>query len=303
MNGIFATVVIPNFNGEETLEETIRSVEHSLNRKKFEVIVVDDCSTDSSLQVLEKISKKDSHLRFFGNKKRMSAAFSRNLGIRNAQGDAIIFVDNDVRLKADSAALLVKSAILNSGIAFPKIVFENKRIMWPASGQEESFLEVSACFAISRKAFKKVGIFDENYGTYMEDSDFFLRCRRAGIKFCYEKKALALHAIPKFYSAEKRYFLENRNLVYGMLKFRRAGKDKGPFGWLSLWKNLACGLFNFRWFDWSHYDRTIDKKDKIRLLFLRHKPISVILGFLLCFVFFAGAFSGFFAYAFRRNVQ
>jgi len=237
----------------------------------------------------------------------MGAAFSRNLGIRNAQGDAIIFVDNDVRLKADSAALLVKSAILNSGIAFPKIVFENKRIMWPASGQEESFLEVSACFAISRKAFKKVGIFDENYGTYLEDADFFLRCRRAGIKFCYEKNALALHSIPQFYSGEKRYFLENRNVVYGMLKFRGLNaKERGPFNCSALFKNFVCGLFNFRWFDWSHYRRNGSWKMKLKMLFGRHKRItkksSVMLLAIFFYAFIMGIVGAVFKSSSKRNI-
>ena len=296
------SIIIPNLNGEKSIEKTILSAMKSCSGIENEIIVVDDFSTDDSCRIVKKISRRFRNVRLLMNKNRMGAAFCRNLGIAKARGKVLLFIDNDVFLRGGSGAKLFRSAEGKNRIAFPKLVFHNGRVMWPISSKEESFLGVSACFAARKEVFRRVGLFDENYETYLEDADFFLRCRMAGIKFCYEKGALAVHSVPQFYNAERRYFLENRNLVYGILKFRQLrASEREPFNLSSLFRNFACGLFNFRWFDWSHYDRTIDKKDKIRLLFWKHKPISVIPGFLLCFVFFAGAFSGLFAYAFRRN--
>ena len=302
MNKMLVSVIIPNRNGEKTIEKTIASAEKSLEGNRLEIIVVDDCSEDHSTVILKKISESNRRISFFENRKKVGAAFSRNIGILNAAGDVLLFIDNDVFLKEDCGAVLAKRAFSNNGISFPRIIFPNGRLMWPASSTEEKYPEISACFAIKKSALKKVEKFDSNYETYLEDSDFFLRCMALRIKASYEKNAVALHAISGFYSAERRYFLENRNLVYGMLKFRRIKPEKrGPFTFSSLVKNLACGIFNFRWFDWSHYKRNGSWKIKLKMLFGKHKKITEKPFLVLLVIFFYAVIMGLVGAVFKSS--
>ncbi|MEM3370381.1 MAG: glycosyltransferase [Candidatus Woesearchaeota archaeon] len=302
MTSKLLSIIIPNFNGEESIRDTIKSAELSARGIKFEVIVVDDCSTDDSQKILKRINRNDRRLKVINNIKRRGAAFCRNIGAKKAEGKVLLFIDNDVFLKGDTAKKLVKSALHNRGVSFPKIRFSNRRIMWPASKEEEKFLGISACFAIPKKLFKRVGFFDEAYETYLEDADFFVRCKLNGVGFYYEKNAVAIHKVPKFYDGTRRYFLENRNLTYGMLKFLKIPKkEKSPFVLSSLLKNLVCGLFNFRWFDWSYYDRNLNFKEKVNLLFRKHRKLSQNCGCFTVLVFFVGIITGLFRFFISKS--
>lgn len=86
------SVIIPNFNRENLIFRAVTSV---LNQtyQNIEVIVVDDCSTDRSLTVLDKI--RDSRLRLFKLEKNSGACVARNKGIEVAKGKYISFLDSD----------------------------------------------------------------------------------------------------------------------------------------------------------------------------------------------------------------
>lgn len=86
------SVIIPTYNREKTI---LRSVNSVLNQtiKNLEVIVVDDCSTDNTVQLLEKI--EDKRLRVLKHKTNKGACEARNTGILNAKGDYIAFQDSD----------------------------------------------------------------------------------------------------------------------------------------------------------------------------------------------------------------
>jgi glycosyltransferase involved in cell wall biosynthesis len=85
------SVVVPVYNAARTLADCLRALEQqSLSKSDFEVIVVDDMSTDSSVQVAKSF---DVHL--LKEEKHRGAAAGRNVGIRVAQGDWIAFTDAD----------------------------------------------------------------------------------------------------------------------------------------------------------------------------------------------------------------
>ncbi|MCX6710388.1 MAG: hypothetical protein NTV63_05585, partial [Candidatus Woesearchaeota archaeon] len=183
-------------------------------------------------------------------------------------------------------------------IAFPKVIFENGKTMYPENEKEMNYPGISACFLIRKDSLKKLdSSFDENYGTYCEDSDFFIRCGIFGLKARYAKGAVAVHALKEMKDAERRYFLENRNLVYGMIKLRcvlKRAEVPNPFNLRALFKNFTCGIFNFRWFDFSHYERGRSAGFRIKLLLSKHERITKKNSSILFFIFFLAVLSGFF---------
>ena len=93
MNSPEVSVVIPVFNDEHSIDKTLKSV-LSQSFRDFEIIVVDDCSTDSSALILEKYAIKNK-IRFFKNEFNSGAAVSRNKGIAASYGRFIAFLDSD----------------------------------------------------------------------------------------------------------------------------------------------------------------------------------------------------------------
>lgn len=88
------SIIIPVYNSEEFLEECLNSViGQTLN--DIEILCIDDCSTDNSLNILRNYAGKDKRVKIFCNNEHLGAALSRNVGLMNAQGEYIAFVDSD----------------------------------------------------------------------------------------------------------------------------------------------------------------------------------------------------------------
>ena len=85
------SVVVPTYNRENQLESCIRSL---LNQtyNLIEIVVIDDCSTDGTIKMLE---NNFNSVKVFSNAKNSGVAYSRNQGIDNSIGDYICFVDSD----------------------------------------------------------------------------------------------------------------------------------------------------------------------------------------------------------------
>lgn len=88
------SVIIPVYNVENYLEECLESI---LNQSldDIEIICVDDCSSDDSLNILYGYADKDSRIKVIKNKENKGQGFSRNVGIQQAVGEYIAFVDSD----------------------------------------------------------------------------------------------------------------------------------------------------------------------------------------------------------------
>ncbi len=90
------SVVIPTLNRADLLACTIDRIENqTITKDQFEVLVIDNDSTDHTLSVLNQKSKVYRNLRVFSQPTR-GAASTRNVGIRNAKGETILFIDDDI---------------------------------------------------------------------------------------------------------------------------------------------------------------------------------------------------------------
>lgn len=103
------SVVIPNYNGECFIAKTLDSV---LNQtyQDFEIIVVDDCSTDASPEIVESYCRKDSRISLIRLAQNGGVARARNTGIIQAKGDYIALLDNDDLWTSDKLERQVRLA-------------------------------------------------------------------------------------------------------------------------------------------------------------------------------------------------
>ena len=88
------SIITPTFNSERFIAETILSVQ-AQTYKDWEMIIVDDCSTDRTAEIVASFQEKDSRIKYFHNATNKGSAFSRNLALQNAKGKWIAFLDSD----------------------------------------------------------------------------------------------------------------------------------------------------------------------------------------------------------------
>lgn len=88
------SVIVPVYNVENYLPECLESIINQ-SYENIEIICINDCSTDRSLKILEEYAQKDSRITIMENKENRGQAYSRNLGLKKAVGEYVLFVDAD----------------------------------------------------------------------------------------------------------------------------------------------------------------------------------------------------------------
>lgn len=115
MNNVKFSVIIPTYNSRNEVQNAIKSVQ-AQNFKNYEIIVVDDCSTDNTQQVLSGIQ----NIKVIRNEENLKAGGSRNRGIKASNGEYIIFLDADDYLKDTDTLQKINDVIGNEQ---PDIVY------------------------------------------------------------------------------------------------------------------------------------------------------------------------------------
>ena len=88
------TVIIPLFNAQKKLKSTIRSIQNQ-NFKDLEIILVDDCSTDKTIEIVNNLKQEDPRIKLIKNKENRGTLYTRSIGALNAKGKYIMPIDND----------------------------------------------------------------------------------------------------------------------------------------------------------------------------------------------------------------
>jgi len=282
------SIIIPSYNSTKTLINTIKSIydSNSINKYNFEIIVVDDMSSDDSVS---KIRKRFPTVKLIVSETHGGASKARNLGIKEAKGTLLLFIDSDAWFNKSTLESMITKIDEEVDIIFPKIIYENGHILYPVLEIEKRYPHISCCFLIKKNSLEKLDEhFDEYYETYLEDYDFFIRCKLAGLKAKYVEDARVIHCNKEEETDySQRYYLEIRNMLYGKLKFGDlANKSKlyNPFTLNALFKAFFCGIANFAWFNWYGYDRiSKEKKSYIsknnNILFQKNRFMAILLFF------------------------
>lgn len=109
------SVIMPAYNAERTITEAIESV---LNQtySEFELIVINDCSTDETKEIVEKYVASDSRIKLINNSINTGVSTSRNTGIMNAKGEYIAFLDSDDMWRKDKLEKQLDVMVSNKAI-------------------------------------------------------------------------------------------------------------------------------------------------------------------------------------------
>ena len=187
------SIIIPAFNAELTLAETLESVQQQRYRG-WEAIVVDDGSSDATVQVGQSIAERDPRIRVL-QQPNGGASVARNTGIAQARGVWLLFLDADDIILPDHLANLVAAAEANprAGASFSSWAYmtpDNRRMAGhpsPESGDLFSGFAYTALFAIHaclvrRDLVQQIGGFDSSLRT-CEDWDLWQRVARLGTTF------------------------------------------------------------------------------------------------------------------------
>lgn len=113
MNNNFVSIIMPAYNAENLISESIESV-LAQTYSNFELIVIDDCSIDQTVKVVESFILKDSRIKLLKNLKNKGVAETRNFGLDRAKGILVAFLDSDDLWCEDKLEKQVK--LLNENI-------------------------------------------------------------------------------------------------------------------------------------------------------------------------------------------
>ena len=252
---ISLSVIVPVRNEEAHIAKTLdRLLAQHYEPDQLEILVVDGLSTDATPQIVQGYVQKHSRIRYFENPKRLAGA-ARNIGIRHAQGEAVLIVDGHCSIDNNEMFLRVDEAFAQSGadclgIPQPLEMKGATLLQWAIatarrsplghhpdsfiySGQAQFSPASSVAVAYRKSVFEKVGTFDESFDA-CEDVELNTRIDAAGLT-CYFDPAIAVRYVPR----ETLKALEMQMNRYGRGRVRLWRKHRHTF---SL-KSFAPGLF------------------------------------------------------------
>jgi len=164
------SVVVPIFNEEENIEELVHEITHSLEDINFEIIVVDDKSSDGSLQILQKIKKTNARLRVVKHSRNYGQSFAVRSGIKHAKSEWIATLDGDGQNDPNDIPNLYRALIKNN-TSENKVLIAGHRVK-----RKDSWLKkFSSKYAnILRSKILKDQVPDTGCGLKLFSRDFFL---------------------------------------------------------------------------------------------------------------------------------
>jgi hypothetical protein len=196
------SIIIVNFNNRKLLEECLDSIYQSTLKISFEIIVVDNGSTDGSQSM---IKTKHPNINIIENKENFGFTKASNQGLKIYKGRYAVLLNNDTIVKDHAFNLMVDfmDKNLQIGACGPKLLNVDGTIQhqgslfgkkfWRSTEPTTVDFIVGACLMARRETIDRVGLLDENLYFYNDDLDWCLRIRKAGYKIYYLPDAQVVH--------------------------------------------------------------------------------------------------------------
>ena len=231
------SIINVNYNGKKFLKAFFSSLK-KLDYQNFEVIFVDNASSDGSIEFVKRNYPK---ARVIENKKNLGFALANNQGAKIARGKYLFFLNNDTKIHPEVVSKLVEKMEKNPtiGICGGKILsYDGERYFhtgigvdifgYPVLGKKIFYIEGSALM-IRKSLFEKLGGFDPLYFMFHEDVDLCWRARLLGYKVVAIPDAIIYHFAGgsagggemnngKYKSSYLRRYYHERNNVRTILK-------------------------------------------------------------------------------------
>ena len=253
------TVLIVSYNAKTHLKNCLQSLYQKTLHRPFEVIVVDNASTDGSLSLV----KRDfPEVVAIGSPDNLGFAGGNNLGMREAKGDYLLLLNNDAFIKqgAVDTMLRIMKETPDVGVLGPLLRNEDDSVQISYGDMINFRAEASqkllskfyengnrffrgyiekrsqkkaypdwvsgACMMLKAELLDKVGYFDDHFFMYTEEVDYCQRVRRAGYRVLYTPEAEVVHLRGKSTEAnrEKASFEYRRSQLYFYKKHYGRGK-------------------------------------------------------------------------------
>lgn len=185
------SIIIPCYNSEKTLEDTLVSV-YNQHFDNWEAIIVNDGSPDNLEEVALKWVDRDGRFKYF-KKQNEGLGKTRNFGIKKALGDIILPLDSDNKIRPDFVNAHIHRFVENSNIG---VIYGNaeyfgeKRGAWIIGPFDKYRLlyhnYIDACAMIRKSTLENVNYFEENLPFQgHEDWDLWLKITASGFDFLY----------------------------------------------------------------------------------------------------------------------
>lgn len=199
------SIIIPVYNLARYLPETLESVRAQTNAD-WEAIVIDDCSTDDSRAVAQNYIARcnDPRIRVIWTEKNSGVSAARNLGVNQARGDWLAFLDGDDVYEPDFIASMLEAATSGAEVVHcSALKWDGHKVLgvygpakkeircFPGSLFARNYILPSTMMC-SREAWLRNGPFDTQPSfQHVEDWDWVLRAAQAGLRFHYVDKPLS----------------------------------------------------------------------------------------------------------------
>lgn len=190
------SIIILNYNGKRFLNECLSTVFGTIY-PEFEVILVDNASTDKSLDFVSKVFADKKCLKIIRNRKNLGFGPANNVGVKHAKGDYIVFLNNDTSVEPEWLATLVDAFENDSTIGLAQsliLSMDGKTVQsagyligdywifqfavggnykWSKDMLPDVFdisFASGAAMAVKRKFLQEIGLFDPKYFWYYDDT-------------------------------------------------------------------------------------------------------------------------------------
>lgn len=293
MDSINLSIVIISYNTKEITNHCLDSIYKSLEDKniKYEIIVVDNASTDGSLSMLQAVKKNHPTLHIIESQENLGFAKANNLAVKSAKGEYLLFLNSDIivldraitklfnKFNSDTSIHFLGGKLLNRDMTpqascGPSYSLINIFIAlflrgdyWgitrssPNKFKETNWIS-GACILTRKLYFEKLGGFDEKIFMYMDEIDLLHRAKKSGFKIFFYPDARFIH----LGSASSRGRTYPIIQVYsGLLYFYKKHYSRTSLLFLKIMLKLKAlvGIILGRFFNSQYLKETYEKAYKI----------------------------------------
>jgi len=191
MKNKLVSIVLPTYNGAKYLKEVLESI-FSQTYQNWELIIVNDCSFDNTLEIANEYAAKDKRVKVLSNEVNQKTAQSLNNGFNLAKGEYFTWISDDNRFKPNALEYMVTFLENNPAVDFLSCTFdgidENGNFKGGSDyyiGKERSVYKllkhcnIGACFMYRKELAEKTGLYDKEF-ELANDYDYWMRAAIAG---------------------------------------------------------------------------------------------------------------------------